>query len=162
VFNSEKNPLAGNLGGPINLINNAFGDPIIFNARRTVVSTGNGYGADTWRVNQDDVRVYSNGDRFCADGYILGCMGLTKNPKPFDKARVVFMTGQPSEGQVTGHPAMFGTPVQMLPLVQTALPPGQPDGSMVYCSNCRRSTTPCQGGGSGAPAMMVAGQWSCL
>jgi hypothetical protein len=168
VMNSEKHPLAGNLGGPVNLINNAFGDPIIFNARRTVVSTGNGYAGDTWRVNAHDVRIYSNGDRFCADGHIIGCMGLQKNPKVFDKANVVFMTGQPSEGQVTGHPTYFGTdvefgaPVKLPTLAVNALPAGKDNGSMVYCSNCRRSTTPCQGGGSGAPAMMVAGQWSCL
>ena len=168
VINSEKHPLAGNLGGPINLINNAFGDPIIFNARRTVVSTGNGYGGNTWQVNAHDVRVYSNGDRFCADGHILGCMGLEKISPVFDKANVVFMTGQPSEGQVKGHPTLFGTdvefraPVQMPTFAANALPAGKANGTMVYCSNCGRNTTPCQAGGSGAPAMMVAGQWSCL
>jgi len=47
-------------------------------------------------------------------------------------------------------------------LQQNALPPGKPNGSLVYCENCRRATAPCQSGGSGAPAMMVAGIWSCL
>ena len=78
------------------------------------------------------------------------------------------MTGQPGEGQVKGHPTFFGTdvefgaPVQMPSVPVNALPAGRANGSMVYCTNCRRSTTPCQGGGSGAPAMVVGGQWSCL
>jgi hypothetical protein len=78
------------------------------------------------------------------------------------------MTGQPAEGSVQGHPAVFGTdvqfnaPIQLPSLKQDALPSGKPDGSLVYCQNCRRSTTPCQDGGNVAPAMMVAGSWSCL
>ena len=165
VINSEKNPLAGNYSGPITVINSAFGDPIVFNARRTFVSTGNSYAGNTFRANAD-VRVYSTGDRFCVDGYILGCRGAEKTL--FDKATVVFMTGQPGEGQVTGHPTFFGTdvefaaPLQMPSFAATALPNGKANGSMVYCSNCRRATTPCQAGGSGAPAMMVGGAWSCL
>ncbi len=165
VINSEKNPLAGNYSGPITLINCSFGDPIVFNARRTFVSTGNSYAGNTFTANAD-VRVYSTGDRFCVDGYILGCRGAQKTL--FDKATIIFMTGQPSEGQVTGHPTFFGTdvefaaPVQMPTFAAGALPAGKANGSLVYCSNCRRATTPCQAGGSGAPAMMVGGQWSCL
>lgn len=165
VINSEKNPLAGNYSGPLTLINNAFGDPIVFNARRTVVSTGNSYQGNAFKANAD-VRIYSTGDRFCVDGYILGCRGFEKTL--FDKATVIFMTGQPTDGQVTGHPTYFGTdvefaaPVQMPAVAAGALPAGKPNGSLVYCSNCRRATTPCQAGGSGAPAMMVGGQWSCL
>jgi hypothetical protein len=165
VINSEKNPLAGNYSGPINVINCAFGDPIVFNARRTFVSTGNSYAGNTFKANAD-VRVYSTGDRFCVDGYILGCRGAQKTL--FDKATVIFMTGQPTDGQVTGHPTFFGTdvefgaPVQMPTFAAGSLPAGRANGSLVYCSNCRRSTTPCQAGGSGAPAMMVGGQWSCL
>jgi hypothetical protein len=167
VINSEKNPLAGNYSGPMTMINNAFGDPIIFNARRTVVSTGNSYNTgNMWKANAD-VRIYSTGDRWCVDGYILGCRGGV--PKTlFDQATVIFMTGQPTDGTVTGHPTFFGTdvefgaPAQMMSFAAGALPPGRANGSLVYCTNCRRSTTPCQAGGSGAPAMMVAGQWSCL
>jgi hypothetical protein len=167
VINSERNPLAGNYSGPITLINNAFGDPIIFNARRTVVSTGNSYNTPgMWKANAD-VRIYSTGDRWCPDGYIVGCPGGA--PKTmFDKATVIFMTGQPTDGQVTGHPTFFGTdvefgaPVRMPNFAAAALPTGQANGSLLYCSNCRRATTPCQAGGTGAPAMMVAGQWSCL
>jgi hypothetical protein len=91
---------------------------------------------------------------------------LTK--KNFGNATVVFMTGQPEDGKVPGHPTFFGTdvqfgaPVQMPSLLVNALPAGKPNGALVYCTNCRRNTTPCQAGGSGAPAMTVGGQWSCL
>jgi hypothetical protein len=165
VYNGEQNPLAGDLSGPITIVNSAFGNPMVFNARRTFVSTGNLYGPNTFRAD-DRLRVYSTGDRFCYDGFILGCQGATN--RNFDRATIVFMTGQPSEGSVQGNPAIFGTDVQFNSLVQlpsisvSSLPQNKPDGSLVYCANCRRSTTPCQGGGSGAPAMKVAGQWSCL
>jgi hypothetical protein len=165
VINSEKNPLAGNYTSPITVINSALGDPIVFNARRSYVSVGNIYSGDLFHAGPE-IRVYSTGDRFCADGYILGCRGAEK--KLFDKATVVFMTGQPTEGQVKGHPTFFGTdvefgaPVQMPTFNAGALPAGKANGSMIYCSNCRRATTPCQAGGSGAPAMMVGGAWSCL
>ena len=166
VINSERNPLAGNYSGPMTLINNAFGDPIIFNARRTLVSTGNSYNTGGIFKANADVRVYSTGDRWCVDGYIMDCRGGEKNL--FDKATVIFMTGQPTDGKVPGHSTFFGTdvefgaPVRMPNFAVSALPAGQANGSLVYCTNCRRASTPCQGGGSGAPAMMVAGQWSCL
>lgn len=165
VYNAVQNQYAGDYSSPITIVNSSFGDPIIFNARRTFVSTGSFYGGNTFRADER-LRVYSTGDRFCYDGYILGCQGATN--KNFDKATIVFMTGQPSEGNVQGHPAIFGTdvqfnsPIQLPPLQLNALPQNQPDGSLVYCANCRRSTSPCQGGGSGAPAMKVSGQWSCL
>ncbi|HEY8558760.1 MAG TPA: glycosyl hydrolase family 28-related protein [Pyrinomonadaceae bacterium] len=165
VYNEPKNPLAGDYSYPVTFLNSAFGDPIVFNARRTFVSTGNGYGANTFKADSW-VRVYSTGDRFCNDGYTLGCRGAAKNN--FDKATVVFMTGQPEEGQVKGHPTFFGTdvqfgaPVQMPSMQHSALPAGKPNGALVYCADCGRSTTPCQSGGTGAPAMVVAGQWSCL
>jgi hypothetical protein len=81
---------------------------------------------------------------------------------------VIFMTGQLSERDVPAHPTFFGTdvqfgaPVQMPSFEQNKLPAGKPNGSMVYCQNCRRDTTPCQAGGGGAPAMVVGGAWSCL
>jgi len=165
IYNEQKNPYAGDYSAPIMFLNSAFGNPIIFQARRTFVSTGNFYNADTFRANEQ-VRVYSTGDRFCYDGYTLGCRGATKNN--FDKATIVFMTGQPDDGQVKGHPTFFGTDVQfgatvqMPSFQQNQLPQGKANGSMVYCSNCRRDTTPCQAGGTGAPAMMVGGAWSCL
>jgi hypothetical protein len=165
IYNEQKNPYAGDYSAPISFINSAFGNPIIFQARRTFVSTGNFYGGNTFKADEL-VRVYSTGDRFCYDGYTLGCRGATKNN--FDKATVVFMTGQPDDGQVKGHPTFFGTDVQfgatvqMPSFQQSALPQGKANGAMVYCANCRRSTTPCQAGGTGAPAMVIGGQWSCL
>jgi len=165
VYNGVLNQYAGDYSSPITVVNSSFGDPIIFNARRTFVSTGSFYSGNTFRADER-LRVYSTGDRFCYDGYILGCQGATN--KNFDHATLVFMTGQPKEGSVQGHPAVFGTDVQFnspiqLPALQlNTLPQDQPDGSLVYCANCRRSTTPCQGGGTGSPAMKVAGQWSCL
>ena len=165
VYNEVNNPQAGDYSYPITIVNSIFEDPIVFRARRTLVSTGSLYGAQTFRADER-VRVYSTGDRFCYDGHILACRGAEKNN--FDKATVIFMTGQPGEGQVKGHPTFFGTDVEFgapaqLPSFQVnALPPGRSNGAMVYCANCRRSTTPCQGGGSGAPAMVVGGQWSCL
>lgn len=172
VFNEEKNPYAGNYSYPITFINNFFGAPIIFNGRRTFVSMGNGYNPKTFKADYQ-TRVYSTGDRFCYDGFIWGCDrsgGAEKftEQKLFDNATVVFMTGQPSEGKSPATPTIFGTdvqfntPVQMPSLQADKLPREKANGSMVYCANCRRNTTPCQAGGSGAPAMMVGNQWSCL
>ena len=165
VYNAVNNPGAGDLSYPIVMVNAVFDDPIIFNARRTLVSTGGSYGPRTFRLDER-TRVYSTGDRFCYDGYTLGCVGGTKDN--FGKATVIFMTGQPGEGRVPGHPTYFGTDVELggalkaQPFTANALPAGKPDGSLVYCTNCRRSSTPCQAGGTGAPAMMIGGAWSCL
>lgn len=165
VYNEVENPHAGDYSYPITVINSIFGEPILFKARRTFISTGSLYNADTFTAS-DQLRVYSTGDRFCFDGHILGCRGATK--KNFDNASVMFMTGQPSEGSVQGHPAYFGTdvefgkPIKLPSFRQNKLPNGKPNGSMVYCENCRRGTTPCRGGGSGSPAMVVNGRWSCL
>ena len=164
-YNEENNPYAGDYSYPVTFVNCVFGDPIVFNARRTFVSTGSLYFAKTFKADER-LRVYSTGDRFCYDGNILGCLGATNNN--FDKATILFMTGQPDERNVPGRPTVFGTDVQfngvvqMPTFLQNALPAGKPNGSMVYCSNCRRSTTPCQTGGTGAPAMVVGNQWSCL
>ena len=166
VYNDVELPAAGDYSYPLTLINSIFGDPIIFKARRTFVSTGNLYGSRTFQADER-LRVYSTGDRFCYDGYILGC-GSTAAINKFDRATVVFMTGQPGEGSVSGFPTFFGTPVQfaappqMPSFLQNALPNNAPNGSMIYCSNCRRNATPCQSGGTGAPAMLVNNQWSCL
>lgn len=166
VYNQAENPYAGDYSYPIAVYNSIFGDPIIFKARRTFVSNGSLYNANTFTADER-VRVYSTGDRFCYDGYILGCQGATQ--KNFDKATIVFMTGQLTEkGSTPNTPTIFGTdvqfnsPVQLPSFLQNALPTGKANGSMVYCSNCRRSTTPCQAGGNGAPAMVVGNQWSCL
>jgi hypothetical protein len=164
-YNAQEHPGAGDFSSPMFLANNMFGEAIEFKARRTLVSTGNYYGGNTFKANEL-LRVYSTGDRFCFDGIIAGCRGTGENG--FDKATVIFRTGQPGEGNVKGYPTFFGTdvqfgtPPQMPNFLQNLLPANKPNGSMVYCSNCRRNTTPCQADGTGAPAMVVAGQWSCL
>lgn len=171
IFNEEKNPYAGNLSYPIVFIGNFFGSPIIFNARRSFVSMGNGYNPRTFQADER-VRVYSTGDRFCYDGHVWACKDggedRFKDQKLFDRATVVFMTGQPAEGKTPGIPTIFGTdvqfntPVQMPSIQADKLPLDKPNGSMIYCSNCRRNSTPCQAGGTGAPAMFVNNQWSCM
>ena len=166
VYNETKIQGAGDYSYPLSIISSIFGDPVIFNARRTLVSSGNFYGPKTFQAD-DRLRVYSTGDRFCYDGYILGCQ-TDGTINKFDRATVIFMTGQPGEGSIKGYPTyfgtdvQFGTPLQMPSFLQNALPAGKPNGSMIYCSNCRRNTTPCQAGGTGAPAMFVNNQWSCL
>lgn len=157
---------AGDYSYPITFLNSQFGSPVVFKARGTLVSVGSMYGPNTFTANYL-LRVYSTGDRFCYDGGTLGCQGATR--KFFDQATVVFMTGQPGDfGKLEGYPTYFGTdvqfgsPVQMPSLPQNQLPAGKANGSMVYCQDCRRLTTPCQSGGTGAPAMVVGGQWSCL
>ncbi|CAN5431157.1 hypothetical protein BH10ACI1_BH10ACI1_16610 [soil metagenome] len=165
VYNEVENPYAGDYSYPITVVNSIFGDPILFKARRTFVSTGSLYNGNTFTADER-LRVYSTGDRFCYDGYILGCQGATK--KNFDRATIIFMTGMPGERDVPSTPTIFGTdvefgaPIQLPSFLQTALPTGKGNGSLVYCSNCRRSTTPCQAGGTGAPAMVIGNQWSCL
>lgn len=174
VYNEPEFPYHGDYSYPIVFINNSFGDRVDFRGRRTFISTGNQYLGNTFKAGPE-LRVYSTGDRFCYDGTTLGCGNTAKvsgnvdRSTVFDRATVVFMTGQPDDSKgVKGHPTFFGTevqfgaPVQMPSLLQNQLPQGKSNGSMVYCSNCRRSTTPCQAGGAGAPAMMVGGQWSCL
>ena len=167
VYNGAKYQSAGDYSYPITIINSIFGAPIIFNARRTFVSMGNLYVGGIFQADEQ-LRVYSTGDRFCYDGSSpFGCQNIS-NRKNFDRATVIFMTGQPDDGTVKGRPTFFGTdvqfgtPIQTQSILQNALPSGKPNGSLVYCSNCRRNTTPCQAGGTGAPAMVVAGQWSCL
>lgn len=166
VLNAANIQGAGDYSYPLTILNSVFGNQIFLNSRVTLVSTGSLYSANTFKTNPL-VRVYSTGDRFCYDGGILGCQGATRTF--FDKAQVIFMTGQPSDfGKLEGYPTVFGTdvqfnaPVQMPSFPQNQLPAGKANGSMVYCQNCRRNTTPCQQGGSGAPAMMVGNQWSCL
>lgn len=166
VYYENSIPGGGDYSYPMTIINSVFGDPIIFNARRTLVSTGNLYGPKTFTADER-LRVYSTGDRFCYDGWIIGCLGETAIKK-FDRATIVFMTGEIGEGVVPARPTIFGTdvqfgmPVQMPSFLQNLLPTGKANGTMIYCSNCRRSTTPCQAGGTGAPAMVVSNQWSCL
>lgn len=166
VYNGVENPYAGDYSYPITFINVAFGHPVVFKARRTFVSVGSLYGANNFKADER-VRVYSTGDRFCYDGYTWGCVESGSKTN-FDKATVVFMTGQPDDGKVKGHPTYFGTdvqfgsPVQIPNFLFNKLPSGKPNGSLVYCEDCQRNQTPCRGGGTGSPAMMVSERWSCM
>ena len=165
VINPDNIPGGGDYSYPITFLNNIFGHPSIFNGARNLVSIGNQYNAESFKASPT-TRVYSVGDRFCYNGNTLGCQGVTRTF--FDKATVLFMTGEAGEAAVPGYPAIFGTDVkfngsvQMPSFPQAQLPASQPNGAMVYCQNCKRSTTPCQGGGTGSPAMTVNGQWSCM
>ena len=47
-----------------------------------------------------------------------------------------------------------------VPTTFTQLPGDQPDGSLVYCSDCSR-TAPCAAGGTGAFAKRLASAWVC-
>lgn len=158
---------AGNLGAPVTLINNIFGTLVDIKGRRNIVSVGNHYDADSVKLHPD-ARLYSTGDRFCYDGFILGCQ------RPVDKVgfiggKIIFSTGQPSEGNVPGTPTTFGHDVQFeAPMRVQNVPFNQlparnvGNGAFVYCTNCRRGTAPCQAGGNGSPAMQVGGRWECL
>ena len=165
VINPRNIPGVGDYSYPITFINNIFGIPTVFNGARNFISVGNQYDANSFKADAA-TRVHSTGDRFCYNGNTLGCQGVTRNF--FDKATVISMSGEVGERGVPTYPTFFGTDVkfgsgvQMPTFQHNQLPAGQPNGSMIYCQNCRRSTTPCQAGGSGAPAMMVNGQWSCL
>lgn len=165
VVNPRNIPGVGDYSYPVTFINNIFGLPTLFNGPRNFISIGNQYDANSFKADAA-TRVHSTGDRFCYNGNTLGCQGVTRTF--FDKATVIFMSGEVGESAVKGYPTFFGTDVkfgagvQMPNFPQNQLPGSQPNGSMVYCQNCRRSTTPCQAGGNGAPAMVVGGQWSCL
>ena len=150
---------AGNLSYPITLINNIFGEGIEIKGRRMLVSTGNLYSAGSVRLS-NDAEVYSTGDRFCYDGYILGCQGAG-NQTNFIGGKIMFATGQPTNQTVPGRPMVLGSEVQMPTFRSTELPRNSNNGTMLFCADCRRSTQ-CTGGGQGAPAMFINGRWECL
>lgn len=150
---------AGNLSYPITLINNIFGEPIEIKGRRMLVSTGNLYSAGSVRLH-NDVEVYSTGDRFCYDGYILGCQSAG-NRTNFIGGKIMFSTGQPTNGTVPGRPMVLGNEVQMPTFRSNELPRNSNNGTMLFCADCRRNSQ-CTGGGQGAPAMFINGRWECL
>lgn len=56
----------------------------------------------------------------------------------------------------------FNGPVALGQSTFVNLPTGTPNsGSMIYCLDCTKNTKPCQSGGTGALAVLVAGQWDC-
>ncbi len=150
---------AGNMSYPITLINNIFGEPVEIKARRMLVSTGNLYNAGSVRLN-NDVEVYSTGDRFCYDGHILGCQSAG-NRTNFIGGKIMFSTGQPTNGTVPGRPMVLGSEVQMPTFRSNELPRNSNNGTMLFCADCRRNSQ-CTGGGQGAPAMFINGRWECL
>lgn len=150
---------AGNLSYPMTFINNVFGEPVEIKARRMLVSTGNLYGAGVVRLHKD-AEVYSNGDRFCYDGYILGCRQSGREPN-FVGGKIMFATGQPANGTVPGRPMVLGSEVQLPSFRSNELPRNSNNGTMLFCADCRRNSQ-CSGGGQGAPAMFINGRWECL
>jgi hypothetical protein len=153
---------AGNLSYPITLLNNIMGEPVEIKARRMLVSTGNLYGANSVRL-APDVEVYSTGDRFCYDGFILGCQQASAsnaNAK-FNGGKIIFQTGQLANGSVPGRPTVIGTEIQMPIFNSRSLPRTSNNGTMLFCEDCRRNS-PCSGGGTGAPAMFINNRWECL
>jgi hypothetical protein len=52
VYNGVQNQYAGDYSSPITIVNSSLGDPIIFNARRTFVSTGSFYSGNTFRADE--------------------------------------------------------------------------------------------------------------
>ncbi len=101
----------------VTFISNVF-DKIEFFGRATFISTGNKYGADSFKTNggadsiNPDVNVYSTGDRFCYDMEILGCGSSTTVPK-FYGGNLVFVSGQPAEtgiaGSIPARPTIIGS-----------------------------------------------------
>ena len=172
-------PGTSNLSFPLTLMNNIFDQPVEMIGARNLVSIGNFYGPKTIKLGPL-VRVYSMGDRFCYDGHTLGC---TNGPGAvnFAGGQIIFSTGQPADAAVPGRPTVFGGDVQFNGPVQmpnlafenlpklTVNPVNNPNGNrtlgngaMLYCTNCKRNSAPCQNGGGGAPAMFVNGRWDCL
>ena len=52
VYHETSIPGGGDYSYPMTIINSTFGDPIIFNARRTLVSTGNVFGPKTFQADE--------------------------------------------------------------------------------------------------------------
>lgn len=164
IYNEPNLPGHGDYSYPITFINNIFGDKIEFRGRRTLVSIGNLYDLQTFTM-PPSVRVYSLGDRFCYDGFILGC--VTSGLPNFDNATVIFRTGQPGEGSVSGYPTTFNHDVEIntgikLPATNFSTLPTKPNFYFVYCTDCQRNTSPCAPGGTGALAIRIGTQWNCL
>ncbi len=94
-----------------------FGEPIKLRHRVNFISTGNHYGANTITASTPLVRIYSTGDKFCADGYYGNSPCV--NPGFQGTGTVVFATGQSAEGTAGTTPYnpelpnRFGLPVEI-------------------------------------------------
>ena len=174
----------------LTVIGSIFGDKIELNGRLNYISTGNFYGAATV-VAQKDVTITSVGDRFCYDplvfaGYCKDVRGATARDPGFNGGRIMFQTGRVTEGSggtlINERPNYFGHDVQIengtlrldanlsyRDLVTLAngsegRPPA-PDGTLVYCKDCKKTPSGTCGQGSpgtdGAFAKRINRQWRC-
>jgi hypothetical protein len=167
----------------LTLINNSFIDPV--RLRRVMfVSTGNTYGGNSVQTG-DGVQIYSIGDRFCYDA----TQGFAPNENPprypcgpagqltggFQGAgKIVFQTGQlrdtslgnssiaiPERPTVIGTETQFDAPARLPSFRANGLPPNRAAGTMLFCADCRKDTSPCSAGGDGALAISIGGRWDC-
>jgi hypothetical protein len=174
----------------INVLGNIFGDKIEIAGRVNYISSGNLYGPTTFSTDPS-VTITSTGDRFCYDPLVLPdrCKDEKGNAlsKPgFGNGRVVFQTGRAGEGsgdnRLEGRPNFFGFNVEIGDgLMQydsnitfkditawATAPEKRPpvrDGALVYCKDCRKSSsgicTQGTAGTDGAFAKRINGQWRC-
>jgi hypothetical protein len=172
------------------VIGSTFGDKVELNGRLNFVSSGNFYGAATVQA-QPQVSITSLGDRFCYDplvfaGHCKDERGATERNPGFNGGTIMFRTGSPAEGTganlINQQPNYFGSDVQIAngalrldPNMTfrdiTALAaggegkPAAPDGTILYCKDCRKSSSGAcaQGtaGTDGAFAKRINGQWRC-
>lgn len=177
-------PYSGGRSYPLTLINNIFGDPIDLHSI-IFVSMGNTYGAKTVQTDAR-TQIYSTGDRFCYDatqGFAPNenpprypCSGKTSDgSNGFQGAgKIVFQTGQPLDVsqqnpsiRVEARPTIIGTetrfdaPVQLAPFAFSKLPAAAPAGTMIFCTDCQKNSSPCKAGGTGTLAVSIGRQWDC-
>ena len=174
-------PGTGGYSSPLTLINNSFGDPV--RVRRVVlVSTGNFYLAKTVQTG-DGAQIYSTGDRFCydttqgfapaANRFPCGASGVSENGFQ-GEGKIIFQTGQPRDvsqvnpsGTVAERPTIIGTetkfdaPARLASFRANNLPTGREAGTMVFCADCQKNTSPCRAGGDGALAIAIGNRWDC-
>ncbi len=160
---------AGEYSYPIKLDQVIFGDKVRILAGRNIVSTGSLYGPDTWLIGGES-RVWSFGDRWCYDASTRGCSSAGTAPPItrdfFNAATVMFMTGSPLENDA--NPAVPSANDYTLPSYPTQIGgalkigsfatlgttdfaglttilgvSGIGNGSIVYCSNCLKGSSPC-------------------
>jgi hypothetical protein len=184
------NPAGGVSDTIITVINSGFGDPVELRGRLNYVSTGSFYQAKTVEADPT-VTITSIGDRFCYDPYTLPgrCKdkaGQNVRRPNFSGGRIMFQTGSVPNGKgndlIEGRPNLFGYNVELRDSLMQydpnitfniinswasgtdARPPVQ-DGALVYCKDCRKSSsgicTLGTAGSDGAFAKRINGQWRC-
>jgi len=184
------NPAGSTTSVMITVVGSVFGDKIDLNGRLNYISTGNFYGARTVRADPA-VNITSTGDRFCYDVLVLPgrCVDAANKPvndPGFVGGRVMFQSGRVGEGtganRIESRPNFFGYNVELGDgLVQydpnvtfrdiaawaagTENRPPVRDGALVYCKDCKKSSSGVCGQGTagtdGAFAKRINGQWRC-